>query len=746
MSDSTIMAAPPVRTPAARADTLDPNLFISAAQAIVSAGRHPVFEVDAFLAEVLRQVALLAPFDMGWVLLREGDRARIRATDPSHRGDVNMTFPVDDCVSGLSMLRGAPILIADLAQMPDELRRVYKASRSVQTAMRSELVIPLMSGPEAIGALNIESRRPGAFAWHHAAQLSLLADQAALAIDLARSREEAAALGAISLQLARETELQAVVRTVLQRALGLIAGEFGQLLLVEGADLVVYYTTNVPPREAGVRFKIGESVSGLAVQARKPVIVPDVNRADYFVVESAMTQADGRARLLPRATDGPRYQRVLERERERIHAELAVPLWVTDRVWGVLNVETPDAGGFSPAQRADLVALGEAAGERFGAALAHPDERRPAALRAFLDEALAHADTAFGQLLEADGDDLVIVQTTGGEPLGTRVAVASSVSGQALARRDEVYVPDVSREPLYRRYLGEEMKSELAVPLISRRSPSGDDDQVLGVLNLESPVPGFFTAEHARILQALASQAAVAIERARRTEVERLAAIGGLAGDIVHRLNNPIGAISGWVDTLERKPFYGELVAAYPYVAQFVGRVARDVARAKSIIQELRREIRHQAPGAVALQPAIQGALERTGLADDGRIRLHLALPAEPVRVLAGPGLTGVFWNLFDNARKAMPGGGALTVTVHDAGVSGWVVVEVADTGVGIESWRLPTIFEAGESTTADSYAPAHGLGLWWTRGQIDSFSGQIEVASEPGAGTRFIIRLRAAA
>ena len=172
----------------------------------------------------------------------------------------------------------------------------------------------------------------------------------------------------------------------------------------------------------------------------------------------------------------------------------------------------------------------------------------------------------------------MIVATTGGEPIGTRVALGRVGERRSCWRVGKPhYVPDVDADARYCRYLGEEMKSELAVPLIS-------GETVLGVLNLESPAPGFFTAEHAQILQALAGQAAVAVERARRFEVERLAAIGGLAGDIVHRLNNPLGALSGWVDLLKRKDFYGELIEKYPYVEQFVGRArtrhqAREVDR-----------------------------------------------------------------------------------------------------------------------------------------------------------------------
>ncbi len=760
------------------------NAIIRAARDLIRGALRPDIDLDTFLADVLEQTQGLVPFDVGWLLLREGDSVRVRATDASHRADLGTVLPIDDCISGLSMLRRAPINIPDLAHMPEALRRAYKPSRSTEMIMRSELVVPLMIGENAIGSISIESQQPAAFAPRQVELLRLLGDHAALAIELARSRQEAAALGAISLQLARETEMSDVVRTVLERALALIAGRFGQLLLSEGPDLVVRYTTNVPPRDVGLRFGTLRCVSGLAVHERKPVIVPDVTRADYWVVEFSPEAASSAAaeaapaRVAPRSSGSPRYQRVLEREKERVQAELVVPLRSGDRLVGALNIETPHEDGFSERQRGDLVAFGERVGARFAAALAEQDAPE---LHALLDEALEGADTTFGQLLAIEGDELVIVQTTGGEPAGTRVSVPGSVSGQAVATGAALYIPDVEAEPRYRRYLGEEMKSELAVPLISRRSPpavetsrrdvsteaggnatyggpQADGEQVIGVLNVESPAPGFFTAEHARILQALAGPAAVAIERAQRTEVERLAAIGSLSGDIIHRLNNPIGALGGWLDMLQRKAFYPQLVAAYPYVAQFVARAQRDVGHAKSIIQELRTELRRQVPAAIGLQAAITEALERCGLlgsagalSEDAAIRVDLALPPEPadrpepVRVMAGPGLTGVFWNLFDNARKAMPGGGTLSVTVRGGEAPGWLSVEVADTGVGIEPWRLPGIFEAGGSTTADSFAPAHGLGLWWTRSQVESFGGAIEVASEVGAGTRFTIRLRAA-
>lgn len=710
--------------PDARAEQ-ELNAIMAVAQRLIEEALRPDIDLDRFLAHVMDQTLGLVAFDFGWLLLREGDRVRIRAADRAHLADIGTTFPIEECISGLAILRREVIHIPDLAALPPDLRRIYKAPRSALGAMRSELTVPLIMGQDAIGVLTIESRQPNAFQLRHVELLRLLSGHTALAIALAQSRQEAAAFNALAVELARETEMPAVVRSALEHALTLIEARFGQVLLVEGAELVVRYTTNRPPRDQGVRVGVHDSISGLALQERKPVIVADVSRAGYAVVEAAPAALGGQPRITARATERPRYQRVLERERARIRAELALPLWCNGEIIGVLNLETPDEAGFSEAQRAELAELASAA-------------QMPTLEGRLLEDALARAHTTFGQLLQLDGDELVIVQTTGNEPAGTRVALLGSVSGAAVSRRAAVYVPVVDAEPSYQRYLGEEMKSELVVPLMS-------GERALGVLNVESPVPGFFTIDHARILQALAGQAAVAVERAQRFEVERLAAIGGLAGDIVHRLNNPIGALSGWLDMLRRKPFYAELIAAYPYVGQFMARAQRDIDRTKAIIQELRAELRRQEPAPAAVQPAIAEALARAGLEKNEAITVRVAAPQAPLRVLAGPQLTSMLWNLLDNARKAMPAGGALSVTAARAAEPGWIAIEVADTGAGIEPWRLPFIFEAGASTTADSYAPAHGLGLWWTRNQAESFGGNIDVSSQPGAGSRFTLRLREA-
>jgi signal transduction histidine kinase len=419
----------------------------------------------------------------------------------------------------------------------------------------------------------------------------------ALAAELARSREEAAALSRVSLDLARATDMNAVVSSSLGHALSLVQAQFGQVLLREGNQLVVRYTTNIPPSDLGLAPAVDNCVSGLAVLERKSIIVPDVDKADYAVVEWVETPVGRQGQLLPRSTDKPRYQRVLEAEKARMQAEMVVPL-----------------------------------------------------------------------------------------------------------------------------ILGEE---------------------VIGVLNVESPLPDSFTLDQARILESLAGQVAVAIDRARRFELQTLAEIGGLSGDIVHRLNNPVGAISTRLELLKKKDFYAQLVAGQPYLGQFVERTERDVNAIKSIIQELRSVVKGQQAGAAELQAAIQAALHKATLPEN--IQVDLVLPPQPIQVIANQRLANVFWNLLDNARKAMPGGGRLSITADTLAGDERVSVEVRDTGSGIEPWRVEAIFDPGETTTQEPHAPVHGLGLWWTKAQLESFGATVEVESTPGVGTCVTLKLRKA-
>src|SRR5215467_6941015 len=94
-----------------------------------------------------------------------------------------------------------------------------------------------------------------------------------------------------------------------------------------------------------------------------------------------------------------------------------------------------------------------------------------------------------------------------------RIKLGEGITGTAALERTTVVVDDVRKYPNYIESV-KGARSELAVPLISQ-------DRVVGVLDIESPEPGYFREEQARLLNMLASQIAIAIENARVYESER---------------------------------------------------------------------------------------------------------------------------------------------------------------------------------------------------------------------------------
>jgi signal transduction histidine kinase len=353
-----------------------------------------------------------------------------------------------------------------------------------------------------------------------------------------------------------------------------------------------------------------------------------------------------------------------------------------------------------------------------------------------MHQGLALVDEAFGQILRLDGKELVIEHTTGDEPVGTRVQIKqlengpwAPVSGRAVVGNQIVNVADVGRDPGYERFLGEEIKSELAVPLVVQ-------GETIGVINLESPVPGYFTDEHVQILEPMASHAAAAMANARAARERELAAVGEKSGDIVHRLSNPTGAIRWRLDLIRRKR--AELIDNDAYLDSSLADIEGNILK----IQAMVRELKDSMPEPLApfdVWALIDSALERVNLSDE--IDVSMTRETGLPRVFTTTKLKDVFINLITNAAEAMPQGGQLDIKT-EAQENDWVHVAIRDTGRGIPDYLLSEIFAPSFSTKEDE---GHGLGLWWSKAFIEKCGGTIEVQSVVGEGSCFTVSLPAA-
>jgi len=236
-------------------------------------------------------------------------------------------------------------------------------------------------------------------------------------------------------------------------------------------------------------------------------------------------------------------------------------------------------------------------------------------------------------------------------------------------------------------------------------------------------------------------------------QAQKIQAMGQLAGGVAHDFNNLLTAMIGFSDLLLQRHGPGD-----PSFADIM-QIRQNANRAANLVRQLLAFSRRQ-----PLQPRLLdvGAalselshLLRRLLGETIDLQLVHGRDVDTVRVDPGQ-FDQVIINLAVNARDAMPGGGTLTITTRletlaesrDRGAESmppgeYVVIEVRDTGKGIDAETLTRIFEPFFTTKNGSAVGAGtGLGLSTVYGILRQTGGFIGVDSAVGQGSTFTIHL----
>ncbi len=218
---------------------------------------------------------------------------------------------------------------------------------------------------------------------------------------------------------------------------------------------------------------------------------------------------------------------------------------------------------------------------------------------------------------------------------------------------------------------------------------------------------------------------------------EKLASLGQLAAGVAHEINNPLGAILLYSESMLK-----ECAEADPSRADLT-MIVSETKRCKRIVADLLNFSRqHQ----VVVQPTNLNELLQELVEQAPRRIKTVTIPIEVDFDPHLPTIDGdpaqlrqVFLNLIVNAVEAMPQGGTLTVHTHK-GPGETVTVEFRDTGIGIPHEDLGKLFTP--FFTTKPIGKGTGLGLAIAYGIIKMHRGQISVRSQVGKGTTFIINL----
>jgi two-component system, cell cycle sensor histidine kinase and response regulator CckA len=242
----------------------------------------------------------------------------------------------------------------------------------------------------------------------------------------------------------------------------------------------------------------------------------------------------------------------------------------------------------------------------------------------------------------------------------------------------------------------------------------------------------------------------LALER-RLLHRERIAAIGTLAGGVAHEFNNIMTPI------LLYSQLALEEAAADSALAQDLSRVVAAAHRARSLVTRIltfSREMDSREAGQFSAGTPVAEALALLRAIVPTNIEIHFNPSQKDITMYGDPSLVQqIVINLCTNAYQAMRGsGGKLSVSLKVADGpenthlkdNRCCVLEVADTGHGIEATLLAHIFEPFFTTR--EVGEGTGLGLSVVHGIVESMGGEILVESQRGLGTVFRVYLPLAA
>jgi signal transduction histidine kinase len=557
--------------------------------------------------------------------------------------------------------------------------------------------------------------------------------------------EELRLLHKIDLQLLEsERPLAATFDFIVERTQELIKADHTHILLRRGRFLEGAYSTK--DSDLGQRIEIPASLVGECLTSDRAVRIPDLTVPDY------------RDRYVPIKGYTGKAMRSL----------LAVPIKVHGTMVGVLNAESTRVDAFTSVHENILAAIAAQVGIALQRAqlfdrnalfadvdqLIFSTEESPHLIQAALQRVmhalrdLEHIELSEAMICFRRDEDLEIVASTKPSDVGLVLGIDESICGRAVREGRTIVLADVSTEPQYRRLYGSSIQSEIAVPIMLDPGRI-----VIGVINVESEEFDAFQGFSQVILESFAEKVRTLLAFAKlrsdvtdamdfRNASDLLIAVGDQTSNMVHRMNNTVGAMRLRIMELQDLQQEGRL-STDGFLAESLGRLRNLAERTLELPEEVTQLLSQQS-SSVDVNAAVHTALGKIQVPDGVSVRLDLCpdLPRLPLYCF-----DVVIQNLLQNAVDAMPDGGSLCVStssvVQQELSKGYVQLIVTDTGTGIPDDILPKIFDLNFTTKhISTRGRGLGLGLWWIRNFVRRATGEIVVTSTSGAGSTFTVKV----
>ena len=526
----------------------------------------------------------------------------------------------------------------------------------------------------------------------------------------------------------------------------------------------------------------------LEIQAARHFDQKNIPRSDLKLSLTVVTNAveDGEAVVTTNAQIDPRFSDQESVVGYHLRSIVCVPLHVREHVIGALYLDNRMRNGvFSHSDLPMLTAFANQAAVAIENARLFEAERKQREMTEALGQAAAvvnstldlskvldriqeqvkrvvPGDTFNIMLLEEDGDTARMVRWWGYEHRDTddqmasiRIPVAKFPNlAKMMQTGKPVVVPNTATDPRWVLEEGREwLRSYVAAPIhISGR--------MVGFLNVNSIHPEQFGPSDARRLELLAHHAASAIQNARlyqqvRRHADELAAtvvrlreLDRLKNEFIqnvsHELRTPLAVIQGYAALLEA----GELGELRSEQRETVSTICRRIQMLRDMVEDITLILGVESgppePLPVLVGELVQTAVEAVHPAvEQSKLTLRTEIPPGLPSVCGSPVyLRRAVVNLLNNAVKFTPEGGTVTVRAWQEDDS--VVLQVADTGIGIPPDQHERIFDRFyqvDGSSSRRYG-GMGLGLALVKEVAEAHGGTVRVESAESTGSTFTMTL----
>jgi PAS domain S-box-containing protein len=586
-----------------------------------------------------------------------------------------------------------------------------RSDKYTQSTIQAVMAAPLLIGRRLVGAIaSVHADPTRQFGERDLRRLTMFAPQAAIAIENARlftaehrRAEEQEALLETLTDLAGELELEKVLDRVLGRAVALLGVTGGELATWDESkeELVIVASHNMGTNAVGARMKAGEGAMGHVARTREPLIIPRYQ--DW----------EGRSNKYAQST---------------VQSVMVTPLLIGSRLVGAIaSVHSDPARVFG---QADLRLLQLFAPQ---AAIAIENARLFASAQQYFDALVLNNPVAIVNLDLADA-------ITSCNPAFE--AMFGYSQQEVLGRNlDELLTTEATLAEA-RAYTLEAKAGHNAGGVGRRRRKDGRlmDVEIYTIPVLVGGERVGMMALYHDISELLA---------ARREAEGANAAKSQFLASMSHELRTPLNAILGYSEMLEEDAREGgqeglvadlqKIHGAGRHLLTLINDVL-DLSKIEAGKMELYLETFEVRPVLETVAATIAPLIERHGN------RLALAF-AEDLGAIHSDltRLRQILLNLLSNAAKFTEGG---TITLaarrEGSGAAAELVLAVTDTGIGMTPEQLGRLFEAftqAEASTAARFGGT-GLGLAISKKFCEMMGGTVGVASTPGVGTTFTVRL----